>query len=95
MVWLFRFLDDLLGLLLRRHEEDLLALGHHAAEELRRLVDQLDGLGQVDDVDAVALVEDVAFHLRVPALGLVAEMQAGLDEVLELDEMGHCQVLPL
>ena len=47
-----------------------------AREEARRLV-------EVDDVDAVARAVDERAHLRVPALGLVAEVDAGVEERLE------------
>ena len=80
-----RLLDHLGDLLLRRDEEDLLAGEDGVAHERGRLVEELDGLLEVDDVDAVALVEDVAFHLRIPALGLVTEVQTGVKEVLEGD----------
>jgi len=43
------------------------------------VLEQLGGLGEVDDVDPVALAEDVLLHLRVPALRLVSEVDAGLE----------------
>ena len=67
-------LDGLLRLLLRADEENALALFCHAAKECIRLVNLLDRLLQVDDIDAVALREDVLRHLRVPTTRLVAEM---------------------
>jgi len=48
----------------------------------KRGVEPGDGLCQVDDVDSVALGEDVVAHLRVPAPGLVSEMDAGLEQLL-------------
>ena len=47
-----------------------------------------DGLLQVDDVDAVAVGEDVRAHLRVPALGLVAEVDACFEQSLHRDHAG-------
>ena len=47
--------------------------------------DQLDGLLQVDDVDAAALPEDEAAHLGVPAARLVAEVNAGLEQLAHGD----------
>ena len=44
--------------------------------------------GEVDDVDAAALGEDEALHLRVPAARLVAEVDAGLQQFLHGDD-GH------
>jgi hypothetical protein len=39
------------------------------------------GLREVDDMNAVALSEDEGRHFRVPAMGLVAEVNAGLEEL--------------
>ena len=44
-------------------------------------VEPLDGLGEVDDVDPVALREDERAHLGIPAASLVAEMDAGLEKL--------------
>ena len=73
--------DRLLGLLLGPDEQDLLAAGDGLADELEGDVEALDGLGQVDDVDPVALGEDERLHLRVPAAGLVAEVDTGLEQL--------------
>ena len=40
-----------------------------------------DGLGEVDDVDPVALREDERAHLGIPAARLVAEVDAGLEQL--------------
>ena len=53
-----------------------------------RLGEQLLGLQQVDDVDPVALAVDVPAHARVPAPRLVAEVKAGLQQLLE-SGLGH------
>ena len=82
--WLARvasWSDRLLGLLLRADEQDLVATGDGLADEFEGDVETLDGLGQVDDVDPVALGEDVGLHLRVPAAGLVAEVDTGLEQL--------------
>ena len=73
--------DRLLGLLLRADEEDLVAAGDGLAHELEGDVEALDGLGEIDDVDAVALGEDERLHLGVPAAGLVAEVDSGLEQL--------------
>ena len=44
-------------------------------------VEPLDGLGEVDDVDPVALREDERAHLGVPATRLVAEVDSGLEQL--------------
>src|SRR5213075_1723378 len=56
---------------------------------LRRLVEALARLGQVDDVDAGPLGEDEAAHLRVPATRLVAEVDSGLQQVAHGGDC-HC-----
>jgi hypothetical protein len=39
------------------------------------------GLLEVDDRDALAMVENVGLGARVPTLGLVTEVDAGIEEV--------------
>ena len=70
-----------LRLLLRADEEHRAAPLGDPARELVRLLEQLEGLREVDDVDAPALGEDEAAHLRVPAAGLVTEVDAGLQQL--------------
>ena len=53
--------------------------------EVLRLLEQRLRLEQVDDVDAVALAVDEPAHLRVPAARLVAEVDAGLQQLLDAD----------
>src|SRR6185436_3970615 len=77
--------DGLLRLLLRADEQDRPPGGRQVAREPLRVPELLEGLLQVDDVDAVPLPEDVLRHLRVPALGLVAEVDPGLEEFLHGD----------
>src|SRR5439155_4850720 len=47
-----------------------------------------DRLTQVDDVDQIAFAVDVRPHLGIPPAGAVSEVDAGLDQVLHLDD-GH------
>ncbi len=47
--------------------------------------EELDGLLQVNDVDAVSGAEDVRPHLGVPAAGLVAEVDPGFQQFLHSD----------
>jgi len=77
-----------LRLLLGADEEHATAAGGHVADERVGLAELLEGLLQIDDVDAVALTEDVLLHLRVPALGLVAEVHPGLQQFLH-GKSGH------
>ncbi len=80
--------DGLLGLLLRTHEHDGAAVGDGLLDELVGAVDVRQRLEQVDDVDAVALGEDEALHLRVPATGLVTEVDAAFQQLPHRDD-GH------
>src|SRR5581483_8006806 len=65
--------DGVLRLFLRPDEERLPALRDEIAHEVVRVAEELHGLLEVDDVDAVARAEDVRLHLRVPAARLVPE----------------------
>ena len=76
------------GLLLGADEKDILVLAGQVTDEVVGLFDFLDGHLQVDDVDAVALGEDIGLHLGVPTAGLVAEMYTGLQQLLHRDH-GH------
>ena len=78
--------DGVLRLLLRADEEHRPAARGEVARKVVGLLEQLGGLGQVDDVDAAALGEDEALHLRVPAAGLVAEVDSGLQELTHGDD---------
>src|SRR5688500_9877610 len=77
-------LDDGLELLLGADEQDALALEHHAPEEVLGVLDLPEGLLEIDDVDAGAFGEDEPAHLRIPPARLVAEVNAGLQQVLQL-----------
>ena len=66
-------------------EQDLVAAGDGLADEFERDVQALDGLGEVDDVDPVALREDERAHLGVPAAGLVAEVDSGFEQLPHRD----------
>ena len=74
------FLDRLLGLLLGAHEQDGAAVCDGLLDEFVCLIDVGQRLLQVDDVDAVAVGEDEATHLRVPTTRLVAEVHTCVEE---------------
>ena len=75
-----------LRLALGADEQHLAAAGDGLLDEVERAREQRHGLRQVDDVNAVAVAEDVRLHPRVPAVGLVAEMRAGLEQLLHGDD---------
>ena len=77
-----------LGLLLGPDEQDVAAASDDLLDEVVGGVDALDGLLEVDDVDAVALGEDEALHLGVPATGLVPEVDTAIKELAHGDD-GH------
>ena len=86
------FGDRVLRLLLGTDEEDHSSAGNEISHVGIGGVDAFQGLVQVDDVDSVALAEDEALHLRVPAAGLMPEMDTGLEQLFHRDD-GHV-VLP-
>ena len=57
-------------------------MGDGLADEFVGPIHVLQGLLQVDDVDAIALGEDESLHLRVPAPGLVSEMNTCVQQFL-------------
>ena len=83
-----RLLDRVARLLLGADEQHGAAPVGDVAGECLGLVEQRLRLQQVDDVDAAALTEDETAHLRVPAARLVAEVDAGLQQLLDPD-LGH------
>ena len=79
---LFSSVGDSLGrLTLGADEEDAAVLGHGLTDHVQSRVEHRDGLRQVDDVDAVAVAVDVFAHPRVPALGLVAVVNASFKKL--------------
>ena len=71
-----------MGLLLGAHEQQALAVLRQLTDEVVSLLQLLHGLLQVDDIDAVALGEDIGCHLGVPATGLVTEVHTCLQKLL-------------
>src|SRR5262249_62372047 len=57
------------------------AIGDGIAHRLQRAVQHRYRLGEIDDVDVVAGAEDVLRHLRIPAVGLMAEVDASLQQL--------------
>ena len=86
--------DRALGLLLRADEEDGAAVGDEVADERVGGLDAAQRLAQVDEIDPVALTQDVALHLRVPSARLVAEVDSGLQKLSHGND-GHRDVPPV
>ena len=74
-------LDGVARLLLGADEQHGAAAVGERAGELLRLREQRLRLEQIDDVDAAALAKDKAAHLGVPAARLMAEVNAGLQQL--------------
>ena len=70
--------NSFLCLLLGADEQDVATVCDGRLNSLVCLVDEGEGLLQVDDVDAVALGQDETLHLGVPTAGLVTEVNAGV-----------------
>src|SRR5208283_5536714 len=79
------FRNGILRLALGAHEEDGLAARAQLGDKLRRLLEKLQRLLQVDDVDSVALAKDVFLHLGIPALGLMPEVNTRFEQFLNGD----------
>lgn len=58
------------------HKEDATASCNGFADDIEGRIEKRDGLRQVDDVNSVALTKDELAHARVPALLLMAKMNA-------------------
>ena len=80
------FRDGVLRLLLGSDEEHRPAALGDVPGEVVRLLEQFLRLREVDQVDAPALTEDVAAHLGVPATRLMAEVDAGLQQLSHRDD---------
>ena len=89
-----RFGDRILRLALGADEQHLAAARDGLLDEIKRAREQRYGLRQVDDVNPVAVAEDVRLHLGVPAVGLVAEMRSGLEQLLHRDDGGRHRSSP-
>ncbi len=74
-----RFLGDgFLRLALGPHKQNRAALRGDFHHEARGFAEHLQSLLQIDNVNAIALPEDIFLHFRVPTARLVAEVNAGL-----------------
>ncbi len=81
-----RFLfDDATELALGANEKHTLSLEHHLPHRLLGPVEPVQGLAEIDDVDAVALREDEPLHLRIPTAGLVSEMDTCLEQFVQFN----------
>ena len=84
------FADGLLRLALGADEEHVAALGYHVAHDVIGYIQGFYGLLEVDDVDTVALGEDVGAHARVPLVGAVTEVDAAFQQSFHRYDCCHC-----
>ena len=75
------FLDRVAGSALGADKQNSAAVGRERSDEIHRIVEQRQGFFQVDDVDLVAVAEDVGTHLGVPVPGLMSEMDTGFQHL--------------
>src|SRR3569833_2347160 len=73
-------------------EQDGALLGREAADEILRLFIEGQGLFEIDDVDLVAVPEDVGGHLGMPVTGLMTEVDARLEHLTH-GNIGHKKLL--
>jgi hypothetical protein len=78
--------DCVHGLLLRADEQNGAAPLGEVSRKRSRFFEPFEGLLEVDDVDAAALTEDEALHLRIPAARLVAEVNSGFQKLSHADD---------
>src|SRR4249919_7875 len=86
--------DRVLRLALGADEQHLSAARNGLLDEIEGSREQRHGLRQVDDVHPIAVAENVRLHLGVPAVGLVAEMRSGLEQLLHGDDRGRHSLSP-
>ncbi|MPN49126.1 hypothetical protein SDC9_196739 [bioreactor metagenome] len=83
------FSQDFAGLTLRADHQDGATVGRQLLGELLSFLEQRQGLFQVDDVNLVAVTEDVLSHLGVPEAGLVTKVDTGFQHFAHCDGHGN------
>src|SRR5579872_2022434 len=79
------FGDRILRLTFGSHEQHNLAVGRQILHKLRRLLEHLQRLLQIDDVNSIALSENEFLHLGIPALRLMPEVNTRFEQLLHGD----------
>ena len=87
------FLDSVLRLLLGADKQDVLAVSREITDEVVGFLDLLYGLLQVNDINTIALRVDVGSHFRVPASGLMAEMDTSFEQAFHGYDYHLCVLL--
>jgi hypothetical protein len=79
------FGDGVLRLAFGADKKHDLPLRRQVLHKLGRLFEHLQRFLQIDNVNSVALAEDVFLHPRIPALGLVPEVNSRFEQLLHGD----------
>src|ERR1700733_8313731 len=74
--------NRVLGLPLGADKQDDLALPRQISDVLAGFLEHLQGLLQFNDVNPVALTEDVFLHSGIPTLGLMPEVNTRFEQLL-------------
>jgi hypothetical protein len=75
--------DHINRLLFCSDKYDRQPFGGHLPYKLNRLVEFLQSLLQIDNVYTVLLSKEILLHLRVPALGLMSEVNPRFQQFLD------------
>jgi len=70
--------DNVLGLFFGANKENAFTTCRGAADKIICFAESRQRLLQVNDINTIPRPKDIAFHLRVPAICLVAKMGPGL-----------------
>ena len=79
------FGNRLLSLTFGAHEQDPSTFCDRVAHKDQGLVQRGDGLGQVHDVDSRTITVDIRLHARIPAVGLVTEVNASFEQLTHVE----------
>ncbi len=77
------------GLAFGTDKQNTSATGNRIAHRDKRLMEERHALCQVYDMYVVSAAEEEGFHLRIPAMCLVAEVNAGFEKLTHR-EIGKC-----
>jgi len=79
------FRNDFACLSFGADEENGAAIARQLPHVLHGILVHLHRLFQIDDVNLIALAEDVIGHLRIPVTGLVTEVDPGFQHLTHRD----------
>ena len=66
-----------------------LASEHHVPYGSLGRLEPIQGLSEIDDMDAVSLREDELTHLRVPTASLMPKVDSSLEQFVQADLLLH------